>query len=207
MNLDQKIQTIVEASKAAAEFLPPVVSLRCGDSVACNRLPWTVAPKMLEKLQGAFEAGIEAYNKRQLLAVAANKSDLTPLAGGMTSQMAEQGSLTVDQIGALGENNRKDLLAAESAANDAFKAAMKHIQQAPDVVLDFICACTGQERAFFERREVELQDVLRVFQVCGLVNYEGPIQDFFGGVLARFLPSASAQQSETQPNLEVVAAQ
>lgn len=224
MNLDQKIRTIVEANRAATEFKPIRLKVRRGRQpdgtnktvdVYVDQLPWVDLEPMIDRLNGAANAAIDAYNKHETLKVTRVKGDITPSVGGVTSALAEQGAISVEQIRALGESNRTDIETAESSVGVAFRAAFEHIKTLPTVAEDWVCACTGKDREWWHEKDENgrpltmTQDFLTVLQVSLLVNYDGPVRDFSEGVLRRFLPKESANPGDTptgaKPDLEVVA--
>lgn len=192
------IETITQASKAAAEFKPIPVKLRCGESVEVDQISWIDLPPLLERMEGAMVAGYNAYRKRELLAYTAQHTDIGSYAADAEMAHARKGKLDVEQIDALGQAAREDFAQAVRDEEAALSAAIKHVQNVPGLIEDWCAACTGQPATFWRERRIKAADVFEVVRIGWEVNYEGPVRDFFGGALRRLFgkePEAATPES------------
>lgn len=196
-----EINTIQQASAAAAQEITEVVTLRGGTPVVVGEMSTDSFIPLLGRFGNTIRAGIEAYlaySNSNDVRTRANSAYEAP--GGAKIEQKEQGrfnrqevgGVTPEQTKALADAASRDFEVAETARDKWFEKALVEIQGLPALLKGICAAATDKDETFWGGRK--LGDTLRVARVAIRINFteNQDVQDFFGDGLS-WLPAAGLQ--------------
>lgn len=198
------VETINEASEAAAQEITEQVTLRDGTVITVGEMVVVDFIPLWKRLQGAIRAGVEAYRAWQKTNDLANLTGTIYQAGGVKTEIEtgggvqrnEVGPMSADQAAAVTSAAREDVQAAEANLSKWLEAALKHLEDAPDLLID-ICAASTPKNADFWKK-CKLGELLKAFRASYRVNFSEneDVLDFFGDTPLPFMRKRFGSQDE-----------
>lgn len=183
------VETLQEASQAAADFRPVPVTLKDGkgETLLVDKPGWFEMLPVWNEVKGPIKQAIRLWKNQQAARKLDERAWTAYMPGGMDNPLtgAKMGAATPEQTQVLIDNLARDQKQIDAEQDQIIDMLVDELTNIPDTLLRFVSICTNRDPEFFkDKTKCSWSDVLKLAGKGLRVNFfeNEDLRDFSAAV-------------------------